>query len=124
MVNNPELINKLINNINKLDDVTIKEAIQEVDKEDMEEENAKLRIDNTEKLCEECSELAKEAGITEEDTSKILKDYRDKVENSIPVSELKNDLKYMKNAKATGVKQLLMKKGIIGYLEKLLEERE
>ncbi len=38
----------------------------------------------------------------------------------IPKSELKKDLEHMKNAKATGVKQLLMKKGITGYLEKLL----
>ena len=38
MVNNPELINKMINNINKLDDETIKEAIQEVENEDMEED--------------------------------------------------------------------------------------
>lgn len=37
MVNNPELINKLINNINKLDDEIIKEAIREVEKEDMED---------------------------------------------------------------------------------------
>lgn len=42
---------------------------------------------------------------------------------SIPISELKSDLEYMKKAKAPGVKRLLMKKGIIGYLEKLLEER-
>lgn len=35
MVNDPELINKMINNINKLDDETIKEAIQEVEKEDI-----------------------------------------------------------------------------------------
>ena len=42
------------------------------------------------------------------------------LENSIPKSELKKDLEHMKNAKATGVKQLLMKKGVIGYLEKLL----
>lgn len=38
MVNNPELINKFINNINKLDDEIIKEAIQEVESEDMEED--------------------------------------------------------------------------------------
>lgn len=36
MVNNPELINKMINNLNKLDDETIKEAIREVESEDME----------------------------------------------------------------------------------------
>lgn len=47
---------------------------------------------------------------------------RRKLADSIPKSELKNDLKHMKNAKATGVKQLLMKKGVIGYLEKLLRE--
>lgn len=34
MVNNPKLINKMINNINKLDDETIKEAIKEVEDED------------------------------------------------------------------------------------------
>ena len=42
MINNPELINKFTNNINKLDDETIKEAIQEVESEDMEEELIEL----------------------------------------------------------------------------------
>ena len=51
-----------------------------------------------------------------EESKEVVEDISD----YIPKSELKNDLKHMKNAKATGVKQLLMKKGIIGYLEKLL----
>lgn len=98
----------------------------------LEEENAKLRIDNTEKLCEECSELAKEVGITEEDTSKILKDYRDKVENSIPISVIQNtledinkkekeELKGLKGQDRYFVKQMYqyMKKP----LQELLEER-
>lgn len=59
---------------------------------ELEEENKQLRIDNTNSLCEKCSELAKQVGITEEDTSKILKDYRDKVENSIPISVIQNTL--------------------------------
>lgn len=53
---------------------------------ELEEENKRLKIDNLNNLCEECSELTKQAGITEEDTRKILKDYRDKIKNSIPVS--------------------------------------
>ena len=53
-----------------------------------------------------------------------LREKLDLKANSIPISELKNDLEHMKKAKAPGVKRLLMKKGIIGYLEKLLEERK
>lgn len=58
----------------------------------LEEENKQLRIDNTYKLCEECSELVKQAGITKEDTNRILKEYRDRVENSIPASVIQNKI--------------------------------
>ena len=58
----------------------------------LEEENKQLRIDNTDKLCEECSELVKQAGITKDDTNRILKEYRDRVENSIPISVIQDTL--------------------------------
>ena len=78
-------------------------------------------------LCEKVREIARE--FPENDMKRaLLLDITNRFVGtkvySIPISELKNDLEYMKKAKAPGVKRLLMKKGIIGYLEKLLEERE
>lgn len=62
--------------------------------------------------------------VNQKENIKLLEKHRLKkyvMSEYIEKSELKKDLKHMKNVKATGVKQLLMKKGIIGYLEKLLE---
>lgn len=50
MVNNPELINKMINNINKLDDELIKEAIQEVELEDITKQKYFNNIDEAIKV--------------------------------------------------------------------------
>ena len=46
MINDPESINELLGNVNKLDNETIKEAIKEVENEDMKEELKQLRIEN------------------------------------------------------------------------------
>ena len=69
------------------------------------------------KCCKLEEENKKQKNIIEE-FNKLFKS-----EGLIHVSELKNDLEHMRKVKAPGVKRLLMKKGIIGYLEKLLEER-
>lgn len=93
---------------------------------ELEEENEQLRIDITDNLCEECSQLAKQAGITEEDTRRILKDYRDKVENSIPISVIQNKIdeiqNYIDNSKYNddwNVRRVYARK----VLQELLEER-
>lgn len=90
----------------------------------MEEENKQLRIDNINSLCEECSELTKQAGITEEDTRKILKDYRDKVENSIPISVIQNILDELdKKIPSSRGEEFLIFDAKKDVLQELLEER-
>lgn len=84
-------------------DKTIDKLVEEQEEREkyvhsLEEENAKLRIDNTDKLCEECSELVKQAGITKEDTNRILKEYRDRIENSIPTSVIQKKIEEVNNS--------------------------
>ena len=100
----------------------------------LEEENKQLRIDNTDKLCEECSELVKQAGITKEDTNRILKEYRDRVENSIPTSVIQNKKseteKQLQEYEESDMEQdddyffdVNALNGEIAVLQELLEER-
>lgn len=85
----------------------------------LEEENKQLRIDNTDKLCEECSELVKQAGITEEDTNRILKEYRDRVENSIPTSVIQKKIEEVNNSNGySPVNKIFIEK----VLNEILEE--
>ena len=94
----------------------------------LEEENKQLRIDNTDKLCEECSELVKQAGITKEDTNRILKEYRDRVENSIPTSVIQKYkekfLKDSKNEKVFMTQSTQINASLISFCDELLEERK
>ena len=62
--------------------------------------------------------------LSKEAWRKLANTYKKDLDNSISKDILKKDLKYMKNAKAKGIKQLFMKRGIVGYLEKLLGDEK
>lgn len=132
MVNNPELINKFINNINKLDDEIIKEAIQEVESEDMEEDLRELvlfirnirsdleeespdnwrlaqAIENLLKRYKELEEMLKHRiKYTRELEQDLFENARNYV---IPISVIQN--------KITPVIDELEKDGFVGYADEL-----
>ena len=113
MVNNPELINKMINNINKLDDELIKEAIKGVESEDMEEDiktieniidTLKFHIEYEnyeENILDECKRdikalenLLKENNQLKTDKSLQIQMNKRLIEEGIPISVIQNKKKY------------------------------
>ena len=110
MVNNPELINKMINNINKLDDELIKEAIQEVELEDITKQKYFNNIDEAIKVYTEFRRFKNNGFIETIDpvfffnlTDCILKRYKELEEK-----ETEKFLKILEdNSKTTLVKEVM-----------------
>ncbi len=122
MVNNPELINKMINNINKLDDETIKQAIKEVEKEDMEED-----IKILEEMIEDLEYKHKTFGLSDkyyktlerflkrykelEEENKELLEVRVSASAHTRIIELEEENKNQKEALNQANKKILAQKG-------------